>query len=125
MRRSAQRFAVYLLLFQSIVAPLASAEVIERKGRYIWNVGDRGKLNATFDATDEPNRWNVTMKFKFHGQRYTYRGVALGDPKEGALTATVTSEKGIEYRFEGVTEQGIFNGTHYQGKRETGSLTLR
>ena len=120
-----KQFYAAAIVALALVVGMTSAETVERKGRYIWNVGDRGKLNVIFESTADPNLWDVSIKFKFQGQRYTYAGQAKGNPNEGALAATVTSEKGIDYRFEGTTEAGLFNGTHYQGKRETGSLSFR
>ena len=99
------------------------------KGRFEWNQGSKGDLEAVFTATGQ-DRWDIDFHFRFRGRSHTYTGTAKGSLADGELEGKVRNEsRRRTFTFSGEFENGIFRGTHAEvyGSRQqrTGTLTLR
>ena len=125
--------AVTLLLVAPGTANSA-ADTTTLQGEFVWEgsgEGATGDIEAVFTATG-PGEWDVSFRFKWHGQAHVYSGTATGSLTEGELEGKVLNEdKGRNFTFTGSFEDGVFRGTHAEigrGRKDriepTGTMTL-
>lgn len=125
--------AMLLLLVLSLLTPAFAGGTEDTRtltGRYNWNRGGSGDLEAIFTATGQ-NTWDVDFHFRLRGQAHVYSGSAQGSLAEGDLQGKVKNEnRQRTLTFEGSFENGTFRGRHAEirggGERRTATpSTLR
>ena len=126
MRRATQLVAVVAVVAVSLGLAIGGDQDRTLTGSYHWSdAGKSGDLKAVFTPTGEA-RWDVSFYFVFEGEPHTYSGTAQGTLDGGALDGTVFNEaRNRTFSFKGTVTDGEFSGTHAEGRRATGSLTLK
>jgi hypothetical protein len=127
------RLVLGLVVCLIAVGGTLAGDETKLEGAFVWNhsEGDLdGKLEAVFTSTGT-NRWKVSFHFDWEDQPHVWSGTAQGNLKSGNLSGEVVSDDAqqAEFEFKGTFENGTFNGTHAQVRkngelRSTGTLTL-
>ena len=123
-RRAAIAVALAVLAVPAGVAVSSEPPPLRYTGHYEWYDGGRGRLDLTF-FPDGVGGWEVTFRFD-HARRFqTWKGSALGELGTGSLEGLAHRGR---YRFQGVFEEGVFRGRHFEVRRsslkENGTLTF-
>lgn len=136
MRRNRTSLAALAILFLAVaVAPLAFADdhgktpkPVVFTGSYDWSDGGSDFLEATFEP-DGDGAWDVTFRFKWNGNDYTWKGTARGSLEDGSELTGTGGANGRKWDWQATVADGVMNGRHTekQGDRDydTGTFEMR
>lgn len=100
---------------------------LKMAGTYVWSNQPKnpGTVAATLVKTKD-GHYDVSFDFDFRKKKHTYSGTCSSDTKTNILGGEVQNkQKKRTFSFTGTLINGVFTGTHKEGKRNTGTISMK